>query len=96
MLDDKTKHDLRTRLRRAEGQIGALHRMVDEDEPCVDVLLQVSAVQGALGKLGQLVLAEHIRNCVADAFETGGQPERDRKVAELMQVFGRYAHIGGR
>ncbi len=94
MLDPTTKRKLTARLKRAEGQISALRRMLDEDAYCVDVLLQISAAQGALGKAGQVLLGEHIRTCVADAFATGDEADRDEKVDELMDVFSRYGGLG--
>ena len=93
MLDDVGKKKLTTRLRRVEGQGAALRRMLDEDEYCVDVLLQISAVQGALGKVGHILLESHIRHCVREAFDGGDAEARDEKIDELMEVFARY---GGR
>jgi len=94
MLDDTTKRKLTTRLKRAEGQIAGLRRMLEEDAYCVDILLQISAAQGALGKAGQVLLAEHIRTCVADAFAGGDEASREEKVDELMDVFARYGGVG--
>ena len=96
MLDPEGKKKLLGRLRRVEGQVGAICRMVEEDTYCVDTLLQISAVQGALGKAGQLLLASHVETCVADAFSKGSKGERQRAIDELMEVFARYGRIGGR
>jgi DNA-binding FrmR family transcriptional regulator len=94
MLDPAAKKKLLARLSRAEGQISALRRMVDDDAYCVDVLLQISAAQGALGKAGHVLLESHIRSCVSEAFEGGDAAEREQKVDELMDVFARYGGIG--
>ena len=96
MLDDDTKKKIRARLSRVEGQLGALRRMVDEDAYCVDLLMQISAAQGALGATGQVILGKHIETCVTDAFEHGDDVERQQKVDELMEVFARYSKIGAR
>jgi len=93
MLEGDDKKKVLARLRRLEGQVGALRRMLDGDEYCVDVLLQISAVQGALGKVGHILLESHIRHCVSEAFDRGDAGARDEKIDELMQVFARY---GGR
>lgn len=93
MLDDDGKKKVLARLRRIEGQVGGLQRMLEDDEYCVDVLLQISAVQGALGKVGHILLESHIRHCVREAFEGGDSGARDEKIDELMDVFARY---GGR
>ena len=94
MLQGIDKSRVVARLKRVEGQIGALRRMIEEDQYCVDVLLQISAAQGALGKIGQLVLGAHVETCVAGAFEKGSKQDRRVAVDELMEVFGRYARIG--
>ena len=96
MLDERTKENVEGRLKRVEGQIGGLRRMIGEDEYCVDLLIQISAAQGALGRIGQIVLGSHIETCVSDAFERGGKTERQRKIDELMDVFARYSRIGTR
>jgi len=92
MLDDATKKKVVARLRRVEGQVAGIRRMVENDAYCVDVLLQLSAAQGALGQAGKVVLSNHIETCVADAFETGDAAERSEKIEELVDVFARYAN----
>jgi DNA-binding FrmR family transcriptional regulator len=89
-LPEADKKKLLTRIRRAEGQLRAIARMIEEDTPCVDTLVQVSAIQGALGKIGELILAEHIESCVADAFKHGDETQRQQTIDDLMDVFSRY------
>ena len=71
------------RLRRIEGQVRGLQRMVEEDTYCIDVLTQISAVTKALQQVGLLLLDEHIRHCVLDAAEQGGDVAEER-FAELQ------------
>ena len=92
-MDADTKKKTLTRLKKIEGQTAALRRMVEDDAYCVDTLLQLSAAQGALGRVGEIVLASHIETCVAQACEHGSAAERREKIDELMTVFRRY---GGR
>ncbi len=89
------KKRLLTRLRRAEGQLSAVRRMIDEDAGCVETLIQISAIQGALAKIGERVLGGHIESCVADAFQHGDEDQRQQSIDELMDVFSRYGRIGG-
>lgn len=96
MLDPEAKKRVRARLRRVEGQLTALQRMLDEDAYCVDLLMQISAAQGALGATGQVILGKHIETCVTDAFAHGDDLDRQQKVEELMEVFSRYSRIGAR
>ena len=93
MLNAETKVKARGRLRRIEGQVQGLQRMLDADAYCVDILLQISAVQGALDQVQKLLLGRHIESCVADALRSGAKGDRQQKLEELMDVFSRF---GGR
>jgi CsoR family transcriptional regulator, copper-sensing transcriptional repressor len=90
VVNDETKAKARGRLRRIEGQVQGLQRMLDNDAYCVDILLQVSAVQGALEQVQKLLLGRHIESCVADALRSGSKSERQQKVEELLDVFSRF------
>ncbi len=90
MLSDDEKKKLNNRLRRVIGQVEAVGRMIEDEEYCVDVLMQLSAAMGALSKVGQIVLEEHIRSCVSDAIKCGSAKDRDDKIDELMKVFRKY------
>ena len=90
MMNDETKKNVRTRLKRVEGQTAGLMRMVDDDQYCVDVLIQISAVQGALARIGEIILRSHIQTCVKSAFESGKPEQRQKRIDELMEVFSRY------
>lgn len=89
--DEKTK--VRHRLRRIVGQVDAVGRMIDEDAYCVDILMQLSAATGALGKVGQIVLENHIKTCVTHAMQQGDPTEREQKLEELIALFRKYANV---
>ncbi len=82
------KDDLLKRLRRVEGQIRGLHRMVEEDVYCIDVLTQVSAATRALQSVAVGLLDEHLRHCVTDAVAAGGD-EAERLITEASQAIER-------
>ena len=82
------KDDLLKRLRRVEGQIRGLHRMVEEDAYCIDVLTQVSAATRALQSVAVGLLDEHLRHCVTDAVTAGGD-EAERLVTEASRAIER-------
>jgi DNA-binding FrmR family transcriptional regulator len=85
-----TKDQLATRLRRIEGQVRGVQKMVDEDRYCIDVLTQISAVQAALDKVALGLLDGHARTCVA-----GAEGElREERTAELMAAVGRLTRRG--
>ena len=77
-----------TRLRRVEGQVRGLQRLVESDTYCIDVLTQVSAAKRALDAFALSLLEEHLSHCVADAIQQGGG-EADAKIAEASAAISR-------
>ena len=88
-MHDATRAAVVTRLKRIEGQVGGLLRMVDEDRYCVDVLTQINAVRAALHKVEEQILRDHVSHCVAGAFATGDVIEQRNKIEELVTTIGR-------
>ena len=84
------KKKIQTRLRRAEGQLRAVSRMIDEGSPSTDTLVQITAIQGALGKIGELILSDHIESYVSDAIKNGNEDERQQSIDDLMNVLSRF------
>ena len=82
------KEQLKVRLRRIEGQIRGLERMVDQDAYCIDVLTQVSAATKALQAVALKLMDEHLTHCVADAAAQGGKVA-DQKIAEASAAIAR-------
>ena len=82
------KEAIHKRLRRVEGQVRGLQRMVDEDKYCIEVLDQISAVTKALQAVAIELLDDHLSHCVADALTTGGKQAED-KVAEASAAIAR-------
>jgi CsoR family transcriptional regulator, copper-sensing transcriptional repressor len=66
------KHDVQDRLRKIEGQVRGLQRLVDEDTYCIDILTQISAATSGLKKVAVMLLDDHIRHCVAESLASGG------------------------
>ncbi len=82
------KAALLKRLRRVEGQVRGIERMVDSDTYCIDVLTQVSAATRALESVALLLVEEHLGHCIADAIQAGGD-EADAKVKEASAAIAR-------
>jgi DNA-binding FrmR family transcriptional regulator len=85
--EDK-KSAIQQRLRRVEGQVRGVHRMVDDDAYCIDVLTQISAATKALHAVALELLDEHLAHCVADALAQGGDAAQE-KVAEASAAIAR-------
>jgi DNA-binding FrmR family transcriptional regulator len=77
------------RLRRIEGQVRGLARMVDDDRYCIDIVTQLSAVRAALRRAEEEILADHAAHCIENAIASGKKGEQRRKVAELIDVLSR-------
>jgi DNA-binding FrmR family transcriptional regulator len=92
-VKEEARTKVLARLRRIEGQVVGIQRMVEEDRYCVDILNQVAAVEAALDRVGHLLLAGHVETCVASALESGKPKERRQKLDELMDVFSRFGRV---
>lgn len=82
---EKTRHDLLTRLRRIEGQVRGLQRMIEEDEDCSSVITQLTAVRGALDKVGFIVLSHRMAECLSQKSDQGESSEAS--LEEAMKLF---------
>ena len=83
-------HSQSGRLRKIEGQVRGVQKMVEDGRYCIDILTQIRAVQRALRKVEEQVLAEHLQSCVTDAIRSGTEQEQQRKLREVMDVFGKF------
>jgi len=83
------KDDYLKRLRRIEGQVRGVQRMIDEDTYCIDVLTQISAVTKAIQSVGIGLLEEHINHCVMEAAQGGDDDAAREKVAEATRAIER-------
>jgi CsoR family transcriptional regulator, copper-sensing transcriptional repressor len=87
----KDKHQLQNRLRRIEGQVRGLQRMVEEEAYCVEILTQISSIVSASEKVALILLEDHVEHCVREAIEDGQQA--DDKVAELSAAVERFLRV---
>ncbi|HEX2138264.1 MAG TPA: metal-sensitive transcriptional regulator [Woeseiaceae bacterium] len=86
---EQSRQAIARRLRRIEGQVRGLGRMLDEDRYCMDILHQIQAVKVALAKAETELLRAHARECVDDALKSGTIRERREKIVELVDLFER-------
>ncbi len=87
----KDKHQLQSRLRRIEGQVRGLQRMVEEEAYCVAILTQIASIVSASEKVALLLLEDHVEHCVREAVEDG--EKADEKVAELSTAVERFLRV---
>lgn len=86
----KEKDQLLNRLKRIEGQVRGIQNMVENDRYCVDILVQISAINAAMQKVAFHLLENHTSHCVADAIKNG---DGEHSIEELMEVFKRFSKL---
>ena len=84
--DEKEMRDLMNRLKRIEGQARGIEKMVEKDAYCTDILTQVSAVSAALNSFNKVLLANHVRTCVAENIRNGNDEIIDELVSLLQKL----------
>ena len=87
----KDKERLENRLKRIEGQVRGVQRLVDEEAYCVDVLTQIASVVSALEKVGTILLKDHVEHCVRESIEKG--EDADDKIEELTTAVERFLRV---
>lgn len=77
------------RLKRIEGQVRGLIKMIQEDKPCEEILIQIGSTKAALHKTGQVILEGHLHHCVLNGFRDGREEETIRKLSSAIEQFSR-------
>ena len=90
MLDEAQQQALVARLNRIEGQVRGIRRMVQEPRLCIEILQQLAAAEAALNRISLAVFRFHVEACVPDGIAKG-EPERSRRLSELVDIFDRFA-----
>ena len=85
-VDPEIKRSVLTRLRRIEGQIRGIHKMVEEERYCAEVLMQVSSVQEALRGVGRAMLHNHLRHCATEAIRSDDPARAEAMYDEIMEL----------
>ena len=93
MLKEDVKKDTLNRLKKIEGQIRGIMRMVDQEKYCIDIINQITAAQKALEGVASIVMKRHVESCVSRAIVEG---EGEEKIEELIDVIFKYGNRGGR
>ncbi|ALC82338.1 MULTISPECIES: metal-sensing transcriptional repressor [Bacillus] len=86
----KEKDQLLNRLKRIEGQVRGIQNMVENDRYCVDIIVQISAINAAMQKVAFHLLENHTNHCVSDAIKSGNG---EQSIEELMEVFKRFSKL---
>lgn len=88
--DPEAKEQALTRLRRIEGQVRGIQKMIEDERYCADVLVQISAVHESLRGVAQLLLRNHLKYCATDAIKSSDSSRRERMYDELTALFAKH------
>ena len=78
------------RLNRIEGQVKGIKKMIVEERYCIDILTQISSIQGAIKSVEENILERHLKGCVKQSFSAVGQEERKKKIDEVIEVLKKF------
>lgn len=81
--------NLHRRLKKIIGQINAIDRMIDEDVPCENILMQINASKSALHKVGHIIVEEHLEHCIKESMEKGDTDEALTDVSTILEYYSR-------
>jgi DNA-binding FrmR family transcriptional regulator len=90
MIECMDSENLHKRLKKISGQVAAVDRMIDEDVPCEEIMVQINAIKSAIHKVGQIVLEGHINHCVREGIEHG---DADKTIEEFTEVIRQFSKI---
>ncbi|MBC5997596.1 transcriptional regulator [Romboutsia ilealis] len=84
------KDALIKRLKRIEGQVKGIQKMVEEERYCVDILVQISAIRSAINKVGSIILENHIKGCVTESIKHDDMEVTEQTIQELMDTISKF------
>lgn len=91
MAELKTTHEEEmVRLNRIAGQIRGVQKMIHDERYCIDILTQITSIQGAVKAVGENILERHLKGCVKQSFSIGNKEDRTKKVDEVIQVLKKF------
>jgi DNA-binding FrmR family transcriptional regulator len=90
-MDNQTTHfEEIVRLKRIEGQMRGIQRMIQEKRYCIDILTQLSSIVGAIKSVEESILERHIKGCVQQSFKKGSNEDRTKKIDEIIEVLKKF------
>ena len=90
MKECMDSENLHRRLKKIQGQVAAIDRMIDEDVPCEDIIIQINAIKSAIRSVGQIVLEGHINHCVKEGIQHG---DAEKTIAEFSEVIRQFSKL---
>ena len=89
MVNEETKKDASARLKRIEGQVRGIAKMVDNEKYCIDIINQITAAEKALNGVSKIIMKRHVESCVTEAIRKGQGQEKINELIETLYKYGR-------
>jgi DNA-binding FrmR family transcriptional regulator len=93
-VDQENNPDFLARLRKIEGQVQGVQKMIADGRYCIDILTQLSSIVGAVKRVEAAIMARHLRTCVRDSMAHPDREDQDRKIDEIIDVLDRFRSHG--
>lgn len=91
MSEQLTTHkDELSRLKKIEGQIRGVQKMIEEQRYCIDILVQLSSIQGAIKRVEENILERHLQGCVSTSFNQGTKDDKSKKISEVIDILRKF------
>lgn len=90
MMNEKTIKKTKNRLKKIEGQIRGVMKMIEDKKYCIDIFQQISAICGGLKGINCIILENHLNTCVRTAIESGNEREIKRKIKEIVEIYRKF------
>jgi DNA-binding FrmR family transcriptional regulator len=94
MMNKQQSEQVTTRLKKIEGQIRGILKMIEENRYCIDILSQTRAVVSAIRKVEDIIMYRHLHTCVSDSMKGGNREDRDKKIDEIIEIFSKFRKGG--
>lgn len=94
MMNEKQSKDVSTRLKRIEGQVRGIIKMLEDGRYCIDILSQTRAIVSGIRKVEDLIMYQHLQTCVADSMKSDIKEDKDQKIDEIMEVLSKFRKGG--
>ena len=94
MINETEKKDLASRLKKIEGQIRGIFKMVDDRRYCIDILSQTRAAAAAIAKVENIIMKSHLETCVTESMRSDNREDRENKIEEIMDMLSKFRKIG--
>lgn len=90
MISEETKNSLTPRIKKIEGQIRGISKMIEKRDYCMNIMQQIAAVNGALKSLNAILLENHLNTCVKDAMQSDNKKQIEIKIKELVDIYRKF------